>query len=586
MMALTTNVVNGRVREPPANTKVPLWIRKILLRGLRVNADERYPSMAELLDALGHNPAVARRKVAVIVAAAVLPLAIGFGVSRGVAQRAPVCADSPEKLAGIWELVEAGQGEGRAETPRQAKLHDAFLKTGKSYAKDVWATTSRALTKYARAWADMYKETCEATAVHKAQSTDVMDLRMACLNERLGGLRALTDVFSEATGEVVGNAVSASNALASLDRCADVPLLRTVVRPPEDALTRQKVEVLRQRLADLRAKFDAGSFRKTVEEAPELVATARTIGYQPLVAETLALLGTAAAKTEDAKVAREALVEAFLAAEGSRHDEVRADVAAVLVYVVGYQEGQFEDAHRWARVAEAILQRLGGHDLLRSWSLNDVGTVYFRQGDRESAIRAFRESLELKGKVLGRSHPDVGVSEGNLAISLAEAGRHSEALLHIERAIKVVEAGLGAGHPDLALQLNNYGEILNALHRFGEARRIFERARRIWERELGFENRGLADALTGVGISYLADGEPVDAIDFLERARRIRLTRESNPAKKAEANFALARALWLSNRDRARARLLANEARSGYTTAGEKVKLTEVEAWLNDRRSI
>ena len=34
-----------------------------------------------------------------------------------------------------------------------------------------------------------------------------MDLRMACLQERLGGLRALTDVFSEANGEVVENAV-------------------------------------------------------------------------------------------------------------------------------------------------------------------------------------------------------------------------------------------------------------------------------------------------------------------------------------------------------------------------------------------
>ena len=48
-------------------------------------------------------------------------------------------------------------------------------------------------------WADMYKETCEAAVVNKVQSPEVMDLRMECLNERLGGLRALTDVFSEAT---------------------------------------------------------------------------------------------------------------------------------------------------------------------------------------------------------------------------------------------------------------------------------------------------------------------------------------------------------------------------------------------------
>ena len=145
------------------------------------------------------------------------------------------------------------------------------MKTGKSYAKDVWATTSRALDKYARAWVDMYREACEATAVHKVQSADVLDLRMACLNERLGGLRALTDVFSEATGEVVENAVSASNALASLDRCADVPLLRAVVRPPEDAATRAKVDALRKRVAELKARFDAGRWRDALKAAPTLV---------------------------------------------------------------------------------------------------------------------------------------------------------------------------------------------------------------------------------------------------------------------------------------------------------------------------
>ena len=84
----------------------------------------------------------------------------------------------------------------------------------------------------------MYEEACEATQIHGEQSAEVLDLRMSCLQERLGGLRALTDVFSEANGDVVENAVSAANALGSLDRCADVPLLRSVVRPPEDPATR------------------------------------------------------------------------------------------------------------------------------------------------------------------------------------------------------------------------------------------------------------------------------------------------------------------------------------------------------------
>ena len=43
MYALTNNVVQGKVRDAPANADVPLWIRKILLRGLRPTVGERYP---------------------------------------------------------------------------------------------------------------------------------------------------------------------------------------------------------------------------------------------------------------------------------------------------------------------------------------------------------------------------------------------------------------------------------------------------------------------------------------------------------------------------------------------------------------
>ncbi len=64
MYALTNNVVQGKVRDAPANANVPLWIRKILLRGLRPAAADRFPSIGDLLDALGKNPAVKRRKVA------------------------------------------------------------------------------------------------------------------------------------------------------------------------------------------------------------------------------------------------------------------------------------------------------------------------------------------------------------------------------------------------------------------------------------------------------------------------------------------------------------------------------------------
>jgi serine/threonine protein kinase/tetratricopeptide (TPR) repeat protein len=579
LMALTTNVVNGRIREPPANTKVPVWVRKILLRGLRVNADERWPSMVALLDALGKNPAVARKRAALGIGAGVLAVALfAFGLRPSLADPKQVCTGGPEKLAGIWELGPPGQ-----ESPRQARLHKAFLASGKSYAKDVWATTSRALTRYAHSWADMYKENCEATAVRKEQSEDMRDLRTSCLAERLGGLRALTDVFSEATGEVVENAVSASNALASLDRCADVPLLKAVVRPPEDRETRVKVESLRNKLAELKARFDAGNYRDAVRMATALVEEGRIIAYQPVLAESLTMLGTIAYKSDDAPRAKSAFLEAYLVADISRHDEVRAEAAALLVYVVGFQLAEFDEGHKWAGLADAVLRRLGGHELLRAWLLNDLGTVYSAEGKKDNAASAFQESVRLKEKALGVDHPDVGVSEGNLAITLAETGNYKGALDHVERAVDMMERGLGAAHPDVALQLENRGEILNGIGRPYEARKSFEAARNIWERELGPESRSLASALTGIGISQIAEGDASSAVVSLERALRIREITERDQTKKAETDFNLARALWESNKDRARARALAARAKQEYVQAALKPKVIEVDQWLRAR---
>ena len=159
MSTLTANVVQGNVRDAPAGSKVPLWVRKVLLRGLMPRAKDRWPSMEALIEALGKDPSVQRRKW---LAAAGGMMVIGgmfLGGRASSAIRSQVCSGGPPKLAGIWDLPKPGE----PEPARHAQIRKAFLATGKSYAPDVFATVSRALTTYAQNWANMYKETCEAT---------------------------------------------------------------------------------------------------------------------------------------------------------------------------------------------------------------------------------------------------------------------------------------------------------------------------------------------------------------------------------------------------------------------------------------
>jgi len=579
MFALTANVVQGNVKEAPDGTKVPPWVRRILLRGLRPNANDRFPSMKALLEALEKDPAVARRRRAMTLAAALLPIAVGLGVRQTVASHQSVCASGADRLMGVWELAPAG-----VESPRQAAIHRAFLASGKTYAADVYASVRRILGTYAQGWAGMYREACEGTHVRGDQSAEVLDLRMSCLQERLGGLRALTDVYSTASGEVVENAVSAANSLGTVERCADVPLLRSVVRPPEDPATRKRVDDLRRRLADLKARFDAGSWREGVGATDALANEARALGYQPLTAETLALVGREHVAVADGAGSEKALEEAFWQADASRHDDVRAEVATFLVWVLGYLQNDYAAANRWARRAEGVLGRLGGHDLERAWLLNNLASVEGLQGRKEESLRFGAQALALKQKALGPEHPDVGISEGNVAVALEDMGREQEALSHVDRSIEILSHALGAEHPGVATQLSNRGEILNALGRYRDARRAFESARIIWERELGLDHRNLAYVLTGIGESYLAEGDALSALEPLERAWKIREAKETEPARRGETRFALARALWDSERDRRRAGDLAKGARDAYAQAGDKTKVSDVDGWLTQRR--
>ncbi len=576
MFALTTAVVQGQVRDAPQSSKVPLWVRKVLLRGLRAQAEDRYPSMHDLIDALGKNPNAARRRFLAVAAVMLVPVALTVGVHRSLANHESICGAGPARLAGVWDLTRAGA----PEPARQAAIHAAFLHTGKSYASEVYATVNRILSGYSQSWANMYREACEATNARGDQSAEVLDLRMTCLQERLGGLRALTDVFKDANGQVVENAVSAANNLGSLDRCADVPLLRSVVRPPEDPATRARVAKLRHQLAGMKALYDSGRYREGLKASPRLLDEVRALGYQPLIAETLEAIGMMYCKSNDVTSAEKTLVDSYLAADASRDDEVRAEDATNLVWVVGYQEGRYADAQRWAKYADAILQRLGGHVLLQAWLLNNLGGLYEIRGEREAALRMQQEGLALKEGALGRDHPDVGISEGNVAVVLTALGRNQEALEHVDRSIEILENGLGAGHPDLATQLNNRGEILNALGRSRDARASFEKARIIWERELGLDNRNLAYALTGIGVSYLSEGDAPNAVVPLERAFKIREAHETDPSRRAETGFALARALWESGRDRLRARSLAQQAHDSYAKAELKANVAEVDGWL------
>ena len=318
----------------------------------------------------------------------------------------------------------------------------------------------------------MYTDACEATHVRGEQSAEVLDLRMACLNERLGNARALSDVFASADGKVVENAVSAAAALPSLDRCADVAALRAVVKPPEDPATRKRVEDLRGELAQPMALRDSGQCARATAKADALIAEVRAVGYQPLLAETLfesAQLGTSGGDAETLQRFREAR-------RGHRghNDEVAAQASAHPVLRDQSPWAVRSPASGWGR---ARGRRAAG---TRNSGRRDAGPGGRDAGGVGTRLRARPDaadhSIAITRRLLGPDDPLTINWEATRATGKRPPGVSTRLWRPTSGRAEHFERVLGPEHPRVALVWNNEGEVLNLLGRYGEAEVAYERA--------------------------------------------------------------------------------------------------------------
>jgi tetratricopeptide (TPR) repeat protein len=404
----------------------------------------------------------------------------------------------------------------------------------------------------------------------------VLDLKMSCLRTRLSELRAFSDVLVGGDAVAARNAIAAAAALTPIEVCGEITSVGSTIAPPSDAPTRQRVDAIRGRLVEIKALQDAGRYAQALELVTAIVADPRTSDYQPVMAEALNRMALLQVDTGHTHEAHATIEEALWVAEGSRHDELVVELATVEIYVSGYLEHDMVRAQHWANQARVFLQRIGGHDLLRAWMLNNIGVALDANGDKVAAAEELEKSLHIKERILGKDHPDVAVSLANLADTLNSIGRSKEALELSNRGVEIFSRTFGASHPRLVAQLANRAEILNRLGRHEDARRDGERAVAVQRSEAGPEVN-LIYALAPLGEAELGLGHPSRAIAPLRQA--LQLAEENAVTEELpRLRFALARSLWDSGRDRKQARLLVAAAAApvaNVTVADRETVLAE-----------
>ena len=609
--ALARSITDGRMIPEPPGAKVPAWLRKIVLRGLELDPQRRFPDVPALLAALARDPTRRRRRrLAVgltLLALAVAAYTYRWFVLRGLAERQGLCAAAEHNLVGVWDPA------------RKHTVRTAMLATGLAYAEDAWTRVAARLDDYTAAWTAMHTEACEATHLRGEQSVALLDLRMACLRRQLSEVRALVGVLATADADVVERASQAVTHLPHLPVCADVAALQG----DDQAADSPEAVAIREELDAAHAHLRLARIADGLTIAREVLTRARVLDDPHLLAQAHSVHGNLLDEAGEPVNAAAALTDAFLVAESTRDARLPATVAIALIHNAG-NRNDLPAAHLWARHADALVQRTRldhpatAHDLtinllnargtlavhegerglaeqhfaaaldagpadkfVRAGLHNNLGNILVRRGDLAGAERHLQQSLSLYRDILGEQHPSLAVALNNLSEVHMRRGDYqpAESLYHQAQAILV--AASGPTHPNVGVVHNNLGDVLRRLGRRDQAREHYTRARTIFQIALGQQNPALAYPLTGMGELLVDDDRPADALPLLEQALALR--EGGDPTDLARTRFALARALGPTDGPRAHA--LASQARTDYTSAGPAYarELAEVTAWLAGR---
>jgi tetratricopeptide (TPR) repeat protein len=484
-------VLAGRVTPPERKSGAPRAIVDAVARGLAVDRAARWPSMAELLDALAHDPAARRRRLVAVGALVVTLGAFGFAAKVMRDQRRARCSGASARLAGVWDAQRRQQAER------------AFNATRLSYAADTFAKVAAALDRYAGAWAAMHEDACRATRVEGRQSESLLDLRMVCLDRRRATLRALTSEWAAGVdGQALENAITAAAALPPVDECADARALGDKVPPPRDAVTRARIEAARQQLERARALGAAHRLNEARAAAESARRDADATGFVAVRAEAAFVLGSVIHRFgEPGAVAP--LQDAARLAEQARDDRLAADAVIELVGAMA-DGGLAPAAILLSPVGEALVVRAGDRPEQRGALLTARGTAMINADEkpRAATVATLAEARTLLTRALGPRDPlTVEVMLQQLrALEQSGAGTTQEFDAIARELLATAAEVWGLQHPRYAVILGRVGFHVCRAGDYASAMPMLERSRAIAEQTFGPMSLQAAVAINLLGV--------------------------------------------------------------------------------------
>jgi eukaryotic-like serine/threonine-protein kinase len=548
--ALALAVLDGLPREPSRRRGVPRAVHRVLLRGLAREPERRFADLGSLIAALERAARVRERwalgVLGGLAGAGVLGLVLAL--VRADADADPrVCQAAERALGDTWTAARADRLDQRLRSlgPEGERLAEAV---------------AAEVPRWVEAWLAGHRDACEAGAVRREQSPELVDRRMTCLDQRRRALDASLRALESAAASDLAHGERLLADLPLVSRCADLgyvaaqeaaiedPVLAERVAEAQAGLEHARALTELARFADARAVLDGLTAEVAALERPRLAAwhrfrVAALAEAEGRWAEAELALRDAylrAHEHDDRELAREAsrfaiglfgdrqskfeladlwigLAEVEQRRGGAEHE---AAELARRVALAKLRAGKFDEARAWAREAVAAGERseAPNAELLLAADLMLIGNICWEAGGTDECVAPFERSLALFEGHVGPEHPHVGAALINLGNAQASLGQFAQALATHTRAYRIFVATHGPEHPDVATTCDALGSDASDLGDHEQARRWHQEALDIRTKILPPSHPDAAIARHNLGNALQALGQLAEAHELHAQA--------------------------------------------------------------------
>ncbi len=381
---------------PKSRRRVPGWLTDAVARGFAPAPEKRWPTLTALLDQLEHG--LGRRRRLAVGGAAVFAIA-GATIVAWYVKTSGATARPCATATAAWNASD------------KAKVSEAFLRVDAAVGGDALARIVPRIDAYVERLTSSRLTLCRATG---AQSVALVDRRSLCFERREAALASLIRTLSSAEAAVVVGAVDTVDLLPPVEDCAVESELATIgTAPPSDLST--SVDAVRARLAEGDDQGRRGHAARALEIYEGAVATARAVGWAPLLGEAL----------ERVLMMRDTL-----------------ERAAAIYQREGLRERQAQ-----------VLRMLGN-------------IAAFAKGDAAKGRSYFEQALELMRVARGPGSLEYADMEVSLGAFLAQDGCRG-GVKELEHARSILEP---LRHPSLVAVYGQLGECMGSSDPDGAAR--------------------------------------------------------------------------------------------------------------------